>query len=75
MPIFTRLFEKLMGYPHQHFNAEMVRSAAAELRTETQKLSAVLAPYQEEKDPLLSLMIDIKKARRSRERGERDESS
>ncbi len=57
--IFTRLYEKIMGLPHEKRHAAMVRQAATDLREDVKTLSHRLDKYREQDDPLVALMLDV----------------
>lgn len=54
-----RLWEKIIGIPHQHENAARVSLASYELTSEVRKISSRLKPYVEADDPLVALMTDL----------------
>lgn len=57
--ILTRIYEKLMGLPHQKHHAERVKRAAEELSQDVKSLTQRIERYREEDDPLVALMQDI----------------
>jgi hypothetical protein len=59
MALFTRLFEKLTGRPHQHQTKQQVNEVANDLRQDARRLQSCLEPYTQSNDPLVSLMIDV----------------
>lgn len=57
--IFTRLYEKLMGLPHEKRHAAMVKEAATGLRQDVRELNEKMDRYREQDDPLVALMLDV----------------
>lgn len=57
--ILTRIYEKLMGLPHQQHHAARVKQAADELSQDVRNLTRKIERYKEEDDPLAALMIDV----------------
>lgn len=57
--LLVRLYEKLMGIPHQKRNADMVRHAVSGLKEDVSSISKRLQEYQESDDPLVALMLDM----------------
>jgi hypothetical protein len=55
----TRIWEKIMGEPHQRQMSERVTAAAADLSAAARRINAQLAPYKDQPDPFTALMADL----------------
>jgi hypothetical protein len=55
----TRIWEKIMGEPHQRQMSERVTAAAADLSAAARRINAQLAPYKDQPDPFTALMADF----------------
>lgn len=66
MSLAVRLWEKIMGVPHEHRDSMMVSSATRKLIQTNEDFLKRIRPYADAKNPLEALLSDALNQRLSR---------